>query len=70
MRVICIIILITFHKALKILHIAHIIIAPKTFYNTHAYNMIPWSHGHEIKTFQNDGSTYGTSNRESSLENT
>ena len=44
-----------------IIHIVHII---------SSYAMRPWNHGLDIKTSQNEGSTYGTSTREPSLINT
>ena len=72
MRVTCIIILIMLHKAHNILHIAHntLHIAHNIFHIICSYAMRPWNHGLDIKTFQNEGSTYGTSTRESSLANT
>ena len=65
MRVTCISILIILqapHNILHILyHVVHIILS---------YAMRPWNHGLDIKTSQNEGSTYGTSTREPSLANT
>ena len=42
-------------------HVLHIIFS---------YSMIPWDHGLDIRTSQNEDSTYGTSTREPSLANT
>ena len=65
MRVTCISILIILqapHNILHILyHVVHIILS---------YAMIPWDHGLDIRTSQNEGSTYGTSTREPSSANT
>ena len=64
MRVTCIIILIilqTTHNILHIpYHIVHIILS---------YAMRPWNHRLDIRTSQNEGSTYGASNKEPSLTN-
>ena len=86
MRLTCFIILIILHTTQNILHIEHIIfhiarnilhitqiilhIAHNIFHVIHSYAMRPWNHGLDIKTFQNEGSTYGTSTRKSSLTNT
>ena len=55
MRVTCIIILMIFQTTHDILqisyHIVHIIIL---------YSMRPWNHCLDIRTSQNEGSTYGT----------
>ena len=40
------------------------------FYNIHSYAMRRWIHALDIKTLQNEGSTYETSTRASSLANT
>ena len=72
MRVTSIIIRIILHTAHNILHIAHNIlhIAHKIFHIIRSYAMRPWNHGLDIKTYKNEGSTYGTSTREPSLANT
>ena len=65
MSVICIIKLIILQTADNIFHISydvvHIILS---------YAMRPWDHGLDVRTSQNEGSTYGISTRESSLSNT
>ena len=65
MRVTCIIILIILQAAYNILHISyhvvHIILS---------YAMRPSNHGLDIRTSQNECSTYGTSTREPSLTKT
>ena len=72
MRITCIIIRIILHTTHNILHIAHNIfqIAHIIFHFIRSYAMRPWNHGLNIRTFQNEGSTYGTSTREPSLANT
>ena len=86
MRVTCITIRIILHTAHNIMHIAHNLlhiahnilhighnilhIAHNIFYSIRSYAMIPWNHGLEIRTSQNEGSTYGISTREPSLANT
>ena len=72
MRVTFTIILNIFHTTHNNIHIAHIIIH-KTHNVVHViylYAMRPLNHGRYIKTSQNEGSTYGTSTRESTLANT
>ena len=50
------------HNVLHIsYHVVHIIIS---------YAMRHWNHGLDIRTCQNEGSTFGTLTRESSLVNT
>ena len=65
MSVTCIIKLIILQTAHNIFHISyevvHIILS---------YTIRPWDHGIDVRTSQNKGSTYGTSTRDLSLENT
>ena len=65
MSVTCIIkliILLTAHNIFHIsCHVVHIILS---------YAMRPWDHGLDVRTSQNEGSTYVTSTREPSLANT
>ena len=72
MRVKCIIIRSILHTTHNILHIAHNIlhIAPIVFHFIRSYAMRPWNHGLNIRTSQDEDSTYGTSTREASLANT
>ena len=72
MRVTCIIMRIILYTTYNILHIAHNIlhITYNIFHIIHSYDMIPWNHGHDIKTSQKEGSTYGTSTMDPSLANT
>ena len=42
-------------------HVVHIILS---------YSMKTWDRGLDVRTYQNEGSTYGTSTREPSLANT
>ena len=58
MRVTCLTIRIILHIAYYIFHIIR------------SYAMRPWNHGLDIQISQNEGSTYETSTRESSLEST
>ena len=39
------------------------------FHIIHSYDMRPYYHGLDLKTFQNEGSTYGTSSKEPYLAN-
>ena len=61
----CIIKLIILRIAHNIFHISYHIV-----YIFISYAMRPWNHGLDIRTSQNEGSTYGTSTREPSLTNT
>ena len=72
MRVTSTIILNILHTAHNSVHIAHIIIhiTHNVVHIIYSYAMRSWNHGLEIKTSQNEGSTYGTSTREFSLANT
>ena len=51
----------------NIFYITHIIIhiTHNVVHIIYSYAMRSWNHGLEIKTSQNEGSTYGTSTRES-----
>ena len=72
MSVTCTIILMILYTTHNILHIAHILlhIEHNIFHIIHLYAMRPWNHGLDNKTSKNEGSTYGTSTRKPSLENT
>ena len=72
MRVTCIMILIILHTTHNILHITRKIlhIAHNILHIIRSYAMRPQNYGHDIKTTQNEGSTYVTSTREPSLSNT
>ena len=63
---------IVLHIAHNIIHIAHIVwhIAHNIFHINHSYAIRPSNYGLDIKTSQNEGSTYGTSTREPSLAST
>ena len=70
MRVTCIIMRIILYTTYNILQIAHNIlhIAHNIFHIIQTYSMRPLNYGVDIKTSQNEGSTYRTSTRELSLE--
>ena len=79
MRVTCITRRIILHTTRNILHIEHIIlhkthnillVAHNIFHIIRSYAMGPWNHGLDVRTSQNEGSTYGTSTRDPSLANT
>ena len=63
---------IVLHKVHNVLHIVNNIlhISHNIFYIIRSYAMKLLNHGLDIKTFQNEGSTYGTLIREPSLANT
>ena len=69
MRVTCTIILNIFHIAHNNVHIAQIIfdITQNIVHIIYSYAMRSWNHGIDIKTSQNEVSTYGTSTRVSAL---
>ena len=71
-KVTCTIIVNILHTAQNSVHIAHIIIhiTQNVVHTIYLYAMRSWNHGLNIKTSQNEGSTYGTSTREPSLANT
>ena len=65
MSVTCIIKLVILQTKHNIFHISHHVV-----HIILSYAMRPWDHGLDIRTFQNEGSTYGTSTRELSSANT
>ena len=72
MWVTCNIILKVLHTTHNSIHITHIIIhiTHNVVHIIYYYVMRPCNHGLDIKTSQNESSTYGTSTRESDLDNT
>ena len=72
MRVTFTIILNIFHTTHNNIHIAHIIIhiTHNVVHIIYLYAMRPWNHGLEIKTSQNEDSTYVTLTKGSALANT
>ena len=71
MRVKCIIIRSILHTTHNILHIAHNILhlTHIIFHLISSYAMRPLNHALNIRTSQNEGSTYGASTSEPFLEN-
>ena len=69
MRVTCTIILNILRTVQNNIHITHITIhiMHNVVHIIYSYDMRPWNHGHDIKTSQNEGSTYETSTKKSVL---